>query len=68
MLKMTGLKVKTKSDIVICLYIEKGLGRGISYIGKGHSKANNKHMKNYKPSKPSIHIQYLDMNNLYGCE
>ena len=49
------------------LYIEKGLRRVISYIGKGHSKANNKHMKNYKSSKPSIYIQYLDMDNLYGC-
>ena len=68
MLKMTGVKVKKKkSNIDMYLYIEKGLRRVISYIGKGHSKANNKHMKNYKSSKPSIYIQYLDMDNLYGC-
>ena len=25
-------------------------------------------MKNYDPTKPSINIPYLGMNNLYGCE
>ena len=25
-------------------------------------------MKNYDPTKPSIYIPYLGMNNLYGCE
>ena len=25
-------------------------------------------MKNYDPTKPLIHIPYLGMNNLYGCE
>ena len=45
------------------LFIEKVL-RG----GKRHRKANNKHMKNYDPEKPSIFIYtYLDMNNLHGC-
>ena len=39
---------------------------GISYIAKRYSKANNKYMKNYDPTKPSIYIPYLDMNNLYG--
>ena len=27
---------------------------------------NNKYLKNYDPTKPSKHIPYLDMNNLYG--
>ena len=48
------------------LFIEKGLRGGISYIAKRYSKANNKYMKNYDPTKPSIYISYLDMNNLYG--
>ena len=47
------------------LFIEKGL-RGISYIAKRYSKANNKYIKDYDPTKPSIYIQYLDMNNLHG--
>ena len=31
-----------------------------------YSKANNKYMKNYDPTKPSKFITLLDMNNLYG--
>ena len=48
------------------LFIEKGLRGGISYIAKSYSEANNKYMKDYNPAKPSKHISYLDMNNLYG--
>ena len=47
------------------LFIEKGLRGGMSYIAKRNSKANNKYLKNYDPTKPSISISYLDMNNLY---
>ena len=48
------------------LFIEKELRGGISYITERYSKANNKYMKNYDPTKPSIYIPYLDMNNWYG--
>ena len=48
------------------LFTEKGLRGGISYITERYSKANNKYMKNYDPTKPSIYIPYLDMNNWYG--
>ena len=48
------------------LFIEKGLRRGISYIAKRHSEANNKYMKNYDPAKPTKYIEHLDKNNLYG--
>ena len=48
------------------LFIEKKLRGGISYIAKKHSKANNKYIKNYDPTKPSKYMLYLDMNNLYG--
>ena len=48
------------------LFIEKGLRGGISDIGKRYAKANNKSMKSYNPTKPSIYVSYLDMNNLYG--
>ena len=54
------------SDIDMYLFIEKGLRGGISYIAKRYSKANNKYMKNYDPTKLSRYIPYLDMNNLYG--
>ena len=48
------------------LFNEKGLRRGISYIAKRYSKANNKYMNDYFPTKPSKYISYLGMNNLYG--
>ena len=51
----------------MCLFIEKGLRRGIFYITKRYAKANNKHMRNYDPTKLSNFITYLDMNNFYGC-
>ena len=66
MLKMTGVELDKISDIDMYLFIEKGLREGISYIAKRYSKANNKYMENYDPTKPSKHISYLDMNNLYG--
>ena len=49
------------------LLIEVRLRGGISYTAKRYSEANNKYIKNYDPTKPSIYIPYLDMNNLYGC-
>ena len=64
MLKTTGEKLEKISDIDKYLLIEKGLRGGISYIAKRHSEANNKSMKNYNSTKPSIYIEYLDMNDL----
>ena len=66
MLKMTGIELKTNSEIDMYLFIEKGLRGGISYICKKYSEANNKYVKNYDPTKPSKLISDLDMNNLYG--
>ena len=65
-LKMTNIELEKISDIDKYLFIEKGLGGGISYIAKRYSKANNKYLNNYDPKKPSTSISYLDMNNLYG--
>ena len=53
MLKMTGVKLEKISSIDMYLFIEKGLRGGIYYIAKRYAKANNKHMKNYDPIKPS---------------
>ena len=38
MLKMTGVKSEKISDIDKYLFIEKGLGGGISYISKRYEK------------------------------
>ena len=66
MLKMTAIKLERISDIDKYLFIEKGLRRGISYIAKRYSKANNKCINDYDPKKPSTFILYIDINNLYG--
>ena len=67
MLKMTRVKLEIIVDIDMYLFIEKGLRGVIPYIAKRYAKANNKYMKNYDPTKPSIYISYLHMNNLDGC-
>ena len=48
------------------LFIEKEMRGGISYASKRYSKENNENCPNYDKEKPEIHIDYLDMNNLYG--
>ena len=54
MLKMTGVWLEKTVDNDMYLFIEKGLREGTSYIAKKYSKTNNKYMKNYDPTKPSI--------------
>ena len=56
MLKMTGMRLVKTVNIDMYLFIEKGLREGISYIAKIYAKENNKYMKNYDPTKPSIYI------------
>ena len=50
------------------LLIEKGLRGGISYIAKRYSKANDKYLRRYHPTKLSKYILHLHMNNLYEWE
>ena len=65
-LKVTGVELEKNSDIVVYLFIEKGLRGEMSYNCKRYSEVNNKYMKNYDLTKPSKYISYLDMNDLYG--
>ena len=51
MLKMTDIELEKISGIDKHLYIEKGLRRGISYISKRYTKANNKYINDYDPKK-----------------
>ena len=66
MLNMTGMRLKKFVDIDMYLFIEKGLGGGLSYIAKRYTEANKKCMKDYDPKKPSNFKTYLDMNNSDG--
>lgn len=47
-------------------FIKKSTKGGLSYIAQKYIKGNNKYMKSYDSSKPSICITYLDVKNLYG--
>ena len=66
MLKMIGVWLRKISDLDMYLFIEKGFRGGISYIAKRYSEVCNNYMKNYDPTKPSKHIEYLHKNKLYG--
>ena len=46
---MTDIELEKISDIDKCLFIEKGLRGGISYIAKRYAKANNKYINDYNP-------------------
>ena len=51
MLKMTGIELEKISEFDKYLFIEKGIGGGISYITKRYAKANNKCTIDYDPEK-----------------
>ena len=63
---MTPMELELTSDIEMRLFIEKGMGGGISYIGKKFSGANNKYRKCYDNSEESKFFMYLDANILHG--
>ena len=48
------------------LMVEEGIRGGICHSIHRHAKANNKYMENYNKNEESLHIQYLDANDLYG--
>ena len=66
MLKMTKVELEKISNLDRHLFIVKGMRGGISYASKRYSKANNENCPNFDKEKPEIHINYLNMNNLYG--
>ena len=39
---------------------------GVSMASKRYASANNQRVEGYDPEKPTSHIMYLDVNNLYG--
>ena len=63
---MTKVELELISNIDMHLFIEKGIGGGISYIAKIHSKANNKYTENCDNNKENRFLMYLDVNKLYG--
>ena len=73
MLKYTGeqipgfcIELLHGEDTDKYLFFEEMIRGGVSYIGTRHATANNKHLDNHDPKKPTTCIQYLDANNLYS--
>ena len=61
-------RLELLTNIDMLLMFEKGIRAGITQAVKRYAKANNKYMNDlYNPDEVSIFLQYLDINNEYGC-
>ena len=65
-LKKTKVKLDLLTDIEMLLMVENGIRGGICHSIYQYVKVNNKHIKDYDKNKESSHLQYWDVNNLYG--
>ena len=66
LLKMTDQSLEKNYDPDIHFYIERVKKGGICDVIKRYSKVNNLDCPDYDPTKETIYINYIDMNNLYG--
>ena len=60
------MTLKLLLDHNMLTMFEGGIRGGIVQSVHRYAMANNKYMKSYDPSLPSLFIEYLDLNNLYG--
>ena len=61
-------RLELHTNINMLLMFEKGIPGGITQAVKRYAKANNKYMNDlYNPDEVSMFLQYLDINNEYGC-
>ena len=63
---MTDQSLEKNYDPDIHFYIERVKKGGICDVIKRYSKVNNLDCPDYDPTKETIYINYIDMNNLYG--
>ena len=65
-LKKIEVKLELLTDMDMLLMVEKGIRGGICNAIHQSAKDNNKYMKDYDKNKESSHLNYWDVNNLYG--
>ena len=65
-LKMIKVKLDIFTDIDMLLMVRKGIRGGICHSIYWYAKADNKYMKDYEKKKELLHVQYWDVNNIYG--
>ena len=56
LLKKTGVELELLTDLDMHLFIERGMGGGISMVSKRFAKANNPLVEGYNPEKPTNYI------------
>ena len=65
-LRMTKAKVELITDEEMMMLVERGMMGGISQQSHRYFKSNVPAKEGYDSSKPTAHILYLDLVNLYG--
>ena len=67
-LKETKVKLELLTDADMLLMVEEGIRGGICHAVHRYVKVNNPYMRDkYDKNKLISYLQYLDVNNLYGC-
>ena len=65
-LKITNQTLMPLPDLGMVHMIEKGIHGGVAMAVTRYAGANNKCMKNWQKSLPSVFLAYFDANNLYS--
>ena len=65
-LKISKVELELLSDPDMLLFFERGIRGGVSTIFHRRAQANNKYMKEFDSSKPSVFVPYWDANGLYA--
>ena len=61
-------RLELLTDIDMLLIFGKGIRGGVTLAVKRYAKANIKYINDlYNPDTLDIYLQYLDINNEYGC-
>ena len=65
-LKMTKVELELLTDIDMYLFCESAIKGGVSTITHRYARSNLPSQADYDKTKPTTHLIYWDMNNLYG--